>query len=72
MAAQRSQHGGQKQWQTTSTPKRNTHIHSVEQDQPQGMKNRGQNNEIHHIDKTSWKTPPDITAQTLQEAIPEN
>jgi len=53
-------------------PRENTHIHSVEQDQPQGMKNRGQNNEIHHIDKTSKKTPPDITAQTLQEAVPEN
>jgi len=27
-------------------PTEDTHIHSVEQDQPQGMKNRGQNNEI--------------------------
>jgi len=37
--AQRSQHVEQKQWQTTSTPKRR-YIHNVEQDQPQGMKNR--------------------------------
>jgi len=53
-------------------PTEDTHIHSVEQDQPQGMKNRGQNNEIRHIDNISKKTRPDITAQTLQEAIPEN
>jgi len=28
-------------------PRKDNHIHSVGQDQPQGMKNRGQNNEIH-------------------------
>jgi len=46
-------------------PREDTHTHSVEQDQQQGMKNRGQNNEICHIDNTSCKNPPDITAQTL-------
>jgi len=47
-------------------PREDTHIHSVEQDQPQGMKNRGQNNKLHDIDNTAKKTPPNITTQTLQ------
>ena len=43
VAAQRSQHGEQKQCQTT--PKReDIHIHSVEQDQPQGRKTEKQRN----------------------------
>jgi len=46
-------------------PREDSHIDSVEQDQQQGMKNRGQNNEIRHIDNTSRKDPTDITAQTL-------
>jgi hypothetical protein len=46
-------------------PREDTHIHSVEQDQPQGMKNRGQNNEIRHIDNISRKTPTNTTAQTI-------
>ena len=68
-AAQKSQHGEQKQWQTTSKPKRRySHpqcgTRPTTRDEKQIQRNT-------HIDKTSKKTPPNITAQTLQEAIAE-
>ena len=53
-AAQRSQHGEQKQWQTTSTPKRR-YSHPQCGTRPTTRDEKQRNNGIHISTKTSWK-----------------
>jgi hypothetical protein len=60
VAAQRSLHSEQKQWQKRQHPRESNHTHGIEQDKPRGMKNRGQNNELQQNDKTFRKPHPTI------------
>ena len=62
LEAQRSLHSELKQWQKRQHPRGGNHIHGIEQDQPRGMKNRVQNNELQQNDKSSRQTPPNNTA----------